>query len=83
MNVLKNRWRANALVGLIGITLVTVIGILVVRSVVQRRQAKEKQAASSVARPELVLQIGHSLGVLSVAISPDGKTVLTGGVDNT
>jgi WD40 repeat protein len=32
--------------------------------------------------PELVLQTGHFGGVWSVAFSPDGKRVLTGGTDN-
>src|ERR1700733_1771958 len=32
--------------------------------------------------PELVLQMGHFGGVWSVAFSPDGKRVLTGGTDN-
>jgi WD40 repeat protein len=33
--------------------------------------------------PELVLQTGHFGGVWSVAFSPDGKQVLTGGTDDT
>jgi len=34
-------------------------------------------------RPELVLPIGHSDGVLSVVFSPDGQSILTGSRDNT
>ena len=37
----------------------------------------------NVARPELVLQTGHTSTVTSVAFSPDGKQVLTGSGDKT
>ena len=33
-------------------------------------------------KPKLVIPVGHTLSVLSVAISPDEKYVLTGGEDN-
>jgi WD40 repeat protein len=33
--------------------------------------------------PKLVAQIGHSTGVVSVTMSPDGARVLTGGTDDT
>jgi WD40 repeat protein len=35
------------------------------------------------ARPRLVVQVGHTGWVLSVAFSPDGRRVLTGSVDKT
>jgi hypothetical protein len=34
-------------------------------------------------RPELVVQTGHTAEISSVALSPDGKHVLTGSVDHT
>jgi WD40 repeat protein len=39
--------------------------------------------ARSLNRPELVVQTGHSNGVDSVAFSPDGKTLASGGYDHT
>ncbi len=39
--------------------------------------------AGETPRIEKVLQLGHSDDVWSVAFSPDGKTALSGGVDNT
>jgi WD40 repeat protein len=40
-------------------------------------------AANAVSTPELVLQVGHTSTVGSVAFSPDGKMVLTGSGDKT
>lgn len=37
----------------------------------------------AVAKPRLLVQLGHALAVTSVAISPDGKQLLTGGNDHT
>jgi WD40 repeat protein len=46
--------------------------------------AEEIQSEKTLATaPELVLQMGHFGGVWSVAFSPDGKQVLTGGTDDT
>jgi WD40 repeat protein len=46
--------------------------------------AEEIQSENTLATaPELVLQMGHFGGVWSVAFSPDGKQVLTGGTDDT
>jgi WD40 repeat protein len=48
------------------------------------RSAEEMQSEKTLATtPELVLQMGHFGGVWSVAFSPDGKQVLTGGTDDT
>src|SRR2546425_13038842 len=45
------------------------------------RPAPNAQAAAS--RVELRIQQGHSRGVDSVALSPDGRSVLTGSSDET
>jgi len=42
-----------------------------------------KAAAQDKSMTEAVPQIGHSGQVLSVAFSPDGRQVLSGGADNT
>ena len=34
-------------------------------------------------KPEMVLQIGHSAGIAAMAISPDGRTIVTGSTDHT
>lgn len=48
------------------------------------RSAEEIPSQKTLATvPELVLQMGHFGGVWSVAFSPDGKQVLTGGTDDT
>jgi WD40 repeat protein len=39
--------------------------------------------APSASSPEIFLQLGHNSGVKSVVWSPDGKTLATGGYDNT
>src|ERR1700730_14600341 len=50
-----------------------------------RDRDKPRRAAPFVPnnRPHLVAQLGHSGGVTSVAIAPDGKRVLTGSGDHT
>src|SRR5262245_46065092 len=40
------------------------------------------QTKSSMARPELVLQTGHSKGVNCAAFGPDGSWLASGGSDN-
>lgn len=44
-------------------------------------QACEAQAAAP--QPQLVVQMGHTQGVTSVALSPDGRLALTGSDDHT
>ena len=43
----------------------------------------QEPAAKNTNRPRLVAQLGHSGSVTSVAYSPDGKFILTGGYDET
>jgi WD40 repeat protein len=46
-------------------------------------QARPSFADTRVLAPELVVQVGHVYPIQAVAFSPDAKTVITGGWDNT
>ena len=48
----------------------------------QKEESKADFAATST-RPNLVVQLGHSGYTYAIALSPDGKYVLTGSGDNT
>jgi WD40 repeat protein len=59
------------------------VAFLCLATLIPAARPQAPSDASSQARPELVLQGGHSIFVLAVAFSPDGRLLATTGADTT
>jgi WD40 repeat protein len=59
------------------------LGLLFAVVITSNATAQTPTVGAAASRPELVVQLGHSSSVLSVAFSPDGQFVLTGSWDHT
>lgn len=67
-----------------GIGLLLIVGLAVISSgQPQLLHARQKESPSSNSLPQLIVQLGHSVQVNSVAFSHDNRFVLTGGDETT